>query len=101
MSAPRDRHEGQHPARPRRPRGLYAARHNPFVYLHSIIDSTACQTNVIGLDQLQTDLSSVRPTPNYSFIVPDLCNDGHDEPCINGQPGGLVQANSFSRRSSR
>jgi hypothetical protein len=80
------------------PGGLYAARHNPFVYFHSIIDSPACQSNVIGLDQLETDVRSALTTPNYSFIVPDLCNDGHDEPCVNGQPGGLVQANSFLQK---
>jgi hypothetical protein len=38
----------------------------------------------------------VGTTPNYSFITPDLCHDGHDEPCkgIN-EPGGLVSADAF------
>jgi hypothetical protein len=73
----------------------YAARHNPFVYFHSIIDFPTCQQNDVDLEQLKTDLGSAATTPDYSFISPDLCNDGHDEPCPDGQPGGMVQANSF------
>ena len=28
-----------------------------------------------------------RRLPSYSFITPNLCNDGHDEPCVDGRPG--------------
>jgi len=73
----------------------YATRHDPFVYFHSIIDSTACQQDVVNFTQLASDLKSVSSTPNYSFITPNLCNDGHDAPCANGQPGGLVSAGQF------
>jgi len=73
----------------------YAARHDPFVYFHSIIDFPTCQANVVNLDRLTTDLASAATTPNYVFITPDLCNDGHDEPCKDGGPGGMTQANSF------
>jgi hypothetical protein len=74
----------------------YATRHNPFVYFHGIIDNTTlCDTHVVSLDPLAHDLSSVATTANYSFITPSLCNDGHDSPCANGQPGGLAQANTF------
>ncbi len=74
----------------------YAAKHNPFVYFHSIIDNQAnCDTHVVNLAQLETDLRSIRTTPNYAFIVPDLCHDGHNAPCANGQPGGLVSVNRF------
>jgi hypothetical protein len=76
----------------------YATRHNPFVYFHGIIDDTTlCDTHVVSLDPLAHDLSSVGTTANYSFITPSLCNDGHDTPCANGQPGGLAQANTFLR----
>jgi phosphatidylinositol-3-phosphatase len=75
---------------------MYATRHNPFVYFHSIIDNTTlCDTHVVNLSQLPADLGPVTSTPNYVFITPDLCNDGHDSPCANGQPGGLTQANQF------
>jgi hypothetical protein len=77
----------------------YAARHNPFVYFHSIIDDTTlCNTHVVNLDLLSTDLASAAETPNYAFITPDLCDDGHDAPCANGQPGGLGQADRFLRQ---
>jgi hypothetical protein len=74
----------------------YATRHNPFVYYHSIIDDTAlCDSHVVNLDYLPHDLASAAETPSYSYIVPDLCDDGHDSPCANGQPGGLTSANQF------
>ena len=73
----------------------YAARHNPFVYFHSIIDFPTCQANDVDLNRLAPDLAAKATTPNYAFITPDLCNDGHDEPCADGQPGGMVQANTF------
>ncbi len=79
----------------------YAARHDPFVYFHSIIDDTAlCDARVVplgsttgtlpagtpaGITGLATDLKSVATTPNLSFITPNLCYDGHDAPCVNQQ----------------
>jgi hypothetical protein len=73
----------------------YAARHNPFVYFHSIIDRPACAANDVDLSQLPKDLESASTTASYSFITPDLCSDGHDEPCIDGRPGGLESINEF------
>jgi phosphatidylinositol-3-phosphatase len=74
----------------------YAAKHDPFVYFHSIIDDPArCAAHVVSLTRLKDDLRSVATTPNYSFITPNLCNDGHDAPCVDGRPGGLVQINAF------
>ena len=74
---------------------MYATRHNPFVYFHSIIDAPACAKNVVDLKQLATDLQLVATTPNLVYITPNLCHDGHDEPCVDGQPGGLVSADRF------
>lgn len=73
----------------------YATRHNPFAYFHSIIDSTDCAANVVNLDRLSQDLAWEGTTPNFVFITPNLCNDGHDSPCKNDQPGGLVSADRF------
>jgi phosphatidylinositol-3-phosphatase len=73
----------------------YASRHNPFVYFESIIDFPTCQANDVDLSRLSTDLASASTTPDYAFITPDLCNDGHDTPCPDGQPGGMAQANTF------
>jgi hypothetical protein len=77
----------------------YATRHDPFVYFHSIIDSPACAQRVVNLRALGDDLRSIATTPNYVFITPNLCNDGHDGgaagPCVDGAPGGLVSADLF------
>ncbi|MCU1461603.1 MAG: phosphoesterase [Acidimicrobiales bacterium] len=73
----------------------YAARHNPFVYFHSIIDSPACVANDVPLERLPGDLATTSTTASLSVIVPDLCHDGHDSPCVDKQPGGLVSANAF------
>jgi hypothetical protein len=73
----------------------YAARHNPFVYFHSLLDSGACDRNVGPLTRLRSDLRSVRTTANFTWITPDLCSDAHDAPCQDGRPGGLVTANQF------
>ena len=78
-----------------RPTDQYAARHNPFVYFHSIIDFPTCQANDVDLSRLAPDLQSESTTPDYAFITPDLCNDGHDTPCVDGGPGGMKQANTF------
>jgi phosphatidylinositol-3-phosphatase len=76
----------------------YASRHDPFVYFHSIIDSPDCQKNVVNLSQLPIDLATKSATPNFVFITPNLCDDGHDAPCKNGQPGGLVSADAFLQK---
>ena len=77
----------------------YAARHNPFVYFHSIIDNPSyCAANDVALTSLTRDLSSVATTANFSFITPNLCDDGHDSPCVNGFRGGLVGANTFLQK---
>ena len=87
----------------------YATRHDPFVYFHSIIDDTAlCDARVVplgsstgalpasapaGTTGLATDLKKVATTPNLSFITPNLCEDGHDVPCVNQTGGPTAGAN--------
>jgi phosphatidylinositol-3-phosphatase len=81
----------------------YATRHDPFVYFQSVTDEESyCDAHVVtmgspsgampasalrGETGLATDLASIAKTPNFSFITPNLCNDGHDYPCTN-QPSG-------------
>jgi hypothetical protein len=74
---------------------MYATRHDPWVYFHSIIDSPTCNHDVVGLDALTNDLSSATSTPNLVYITPNVCDDGHDAPCKDGRPGGLVSADAF------
>jgi hypothetical protein len=73
----------------------YATKHDPFVYFHAILDSPSCKQNVVPLTKLEDALRSVDRTPNFTFIVPNLCHDGHDRPCQNGEPGSLESANTF------
>lgn len=78
-----------------RPSDGYAARHNPFVYFHSLLDLGDCASDDLPLTQLSGDLASAAKTPNYSFIVPNLCHDGSEAPCLDGSPGGLQAADAF------
>lgn len=82
------------------PKDQYAARHNPFVYFHSILDrKKLCRSHDVSLDKLKKDLRKVRTTRHYSFITPDLCADGHDETCADPkQNGGYEGINDFLRK---
>ncbi len=75
----------------------YATRHDPFVYFHSIIDNAGlCASHVVNLNSLTHDLASVKTTPSYAFITPDLCADGHDAACANpARPGGFAGIDEF------
>ena len=100
------------------PGGGYAEKHNPFPYFGSLLDSGQCAANDVPLypatdtDQstagsnLGVDLQSVATTPNFSFITPNLCNDGHDD-CTNASSAPesppqtqdeLAQADAFLRK---
>ena len=97
------------------PTDQYTTRHNPFVWFHSIIDNTAeCNANVVPLGtlgpngmpaptgHLADDLQRAGTTPRFGFITPNLCNDGHDDPCAGPNStwapvGGLVGADQFLR----
>jgi hypothetical protein len=74
---------------------LYATRHNPFVYFRALTDSSACTADDVALTQLTPDLAKVSTTPNFSFITPNLCDDGHDATCAAGGPAGYAGINSF------
>lgn len=77
----------------------YAAKHNPFVYFHTIIDDQQrCDAHVVNLDRLSEDLRSIATSPNYVFITPNLCNDGHDPQCIDGALGGFPAMDAFLRK---
>jgi hypothetical protein len=87
----------------------YATRHNPFVYFHTVIDDPArCDAHVVPLGKvlvgqpgyadvftghLARDLSSLETTPEFMFVTPNLCNDGHDATCAGPNVEGTVDAN--------
>jgi hypothetical protein len=86
----------------------YATRHDPFVYFHAVIDNAGyCDRHVVALGSptgampeaaiagetgLASDLKRAATTPALSFIVPDLCSDGHDYPCANHTGGASAAA---------
>ena len=56
----------------------YVQKHNPFVYFDAIrLDTVRCERSVVPLTVLQTDIES-HSLPNFTFIMPNLCNSGHD-----------------------
>jgi hypothetical protein len=77
---------------------MYATRHDPFMYFHAVIDLPSCKSHVVNMRELQSDLRSIATTPDFSFITPNLCDDGHDSPCANGEPGGLKSIDVFLQK---
>lgn len=73
----------------------YATRHNPFVYFAAITSSPDCQGNVVDYTRLAADLQTTATTPDLVYISPNLCHDGHDSPCVDGDPGGLESADAW------
>jgi hypothetical protein len=91
----------------------YATRHDPFVYFDSVIGNAGyCDKHVVALGSptgkmpasaprsetgLASDLGTAAKTPTFSFITPNLCDDGHDYPCTNEPSGAsaLADIDSF------
>ena len=57
--------------------GGYAKKHNPFIYYDDISGSPSRCAHLAGFSQLASDLRAGR-LPTYSWISPNLCDDGHD-----------------------
>lgn len=63
--------------------GHYAKKHNPFAYFNPIIEDPARVRQIVPVEELKTDVA--RGTlPDFSFVVPDLCNSMHDCPVKTG-----------------
>ena len=57
----------------------YAKHHNPFAYFTDVVNSSTEVQNLVSLSQFNADLANDR-LPNFSFLVPNLWDDGHDGP---------------------
>jgi phospholipase C len=72
--------------------GLYAAKHNPFVFFQDISGNPpssttqGCAANMKQFSQLASDLSA-GTVADYNFITPNLCNDMHG---AGGCPADLI-----------
>jgi hypothetical protein len=60
--------------------GRYAQKHNPFIYFDSIRTNPTRCARIVPYSHLAGDFAAPADAPNYAFITPDLCNDGHDCP---------------------
>ncbi len=64
---------------PYAPDGLYAGKHDPFVYFDAIRSSSSQCNNIKPLHELIPLLGQNPSTvPNFTWITPNLCNDGHN-----------------------
>jgi phosphatidylinositol-3-phosphatase len=80
------------------PGASYATFRNPFLYFQSVIGGSACAADDVNIGQLAGDLASPARTPNFSYIVPSLCDDGSPIPCAAGAPAGMAPADAFLRK---
>jgi len=73
----------------------YADRHNPFIYFPDVInDQARCAAHQRPFTDLATDVAN-GTLPAFSFITPDTCHDGHDNPCAGQTTGGLSAADAW------
>jgi len=63
--------------------GLYAKKHDPFLYFTNIAHDRRRRARVVPLRQLRRDLASGR-LPHFALVVPNLCHDTHDCPVASG-----------------
>lgn len=63
--------------------GLYAKKHDPFLYFADIADNSRRRGRVVPLAQLRHDLAVGR-LPRFALVIPNLCHDMHDCPVATG-----------------
>jgi hypothetical protein len=57
--------------------GRYAKKHDPFLYFRDVVRSRARRDRVVPFGRLRRDLAR-RRLPDFSLLIPNLCNDMHD-----------------------
>jgi phosphatidylinositol-3-phosphatase len=63
--------------------GRYAKKHDPFLYFRDVVGSRARRDLVVPFPQLARDLAE-RRLPDFSLVIPNLCDDMHDCPVATG-----------------
>jgi len=56
----------------------YIKRHNPFAYYRTVRNDASQRANIVPFDDFHHDLKG-GSFPDYSFIVPNIYHDGHDD----------------------
>ncbi|HKE90138.1 MAG TPA: alkaline phosphatase family protein, partial [Gemmatimonadales bacterium] len=59
--------------------GNYGRKHNPLSFFSDVVNDSVQVKRLVPFTQFALDLAG-DTLPNYSFIVPNLCNDAHDCP---------------------
>jgi acid phosphatase len=59
--------------------GKYARKHNPLSFFSDVVNDSNQIKRLVPFTQFAADLTG-DTLPNYSFLIPDLCNDAHDCP---------------------
>jgi hypothetical protein len=62
----------------------YVKRHNPFAYFATVRSDRSQRDNIVPFNRFHHDLQR-DALPNYSFIVPNIYNDGHHDPVTKRQ----------------
>jgi len=57
--------------------GNYARKHNVFALLSDVVNDSSQRNRLVPFTQFATDLAN-GTLPDFSNIVPNLCNDAHD-----------------------
>jgi len=57
--------------------GNYARKHNPLSFFSDVVNDSVQVKRLVPFTQFALDLAG-DTLPNYSFVVPNLCNDAHD-----------------------
>ncbi len=74
----------------------YVSKHNPLPWFASMLGSDDCNSSHVAnlfdgsSDQLYSDLQSDSSTPDFSYIVPDNCSNGHDAVCAGNNLSGMA-----------
>jgi len=63
--------------------GRYAKKHAPFLHFRDVVDSRTRLARIVPLTALRADVRAGR-LPDFSLVVPNLCNSMHDCPVRTG-----------------
>lgn len=74
--------------------GLYAQKHNPFMYFSAIRNNPDRMQRIVPLTQFDQDIQA-GTVPNFVWISPDACNDMHGAPGCASYDGLIVLGDNF------
>lgn len=74
--------------------GLYAQKHDPFMYFSDIRNNPARMQRIVPFTQFNQDMQS-STIPNFVWISPDVCNDMHGASNCSSYDGLIAAGDSF------